>query len=108
MWLWAAAEDAAQGGSDSTPVIVALVSALGGVIASALAAVVALARRDPPAAPVVPSGDPKHGERIAVLEQRAHDNDDRDNLQDIEHRSHVARLDDVERYLDHTDPEWRA
>lgn len=100
MWL-RAAEDVVQSGSDSTPVIVALVSTLGGVIASALAAVVALARRDTTsttASPPVP--DSRYGERVAVLEQRAEDSDTRDNVQD-------QRLNAIERHLDRHDPDWR-
>lgn len=37
---------------------------------------------------------------IGQLDQRANDNDDRDDMQD-------RRLEAIERYNDHRDPEWR-
>lgn len=101
MWLRAAAEEAVQGSSDSQPVIVALISALSAVVVAAFGALVALARRDSTsttASPPVP--DSRYGERVAVLEQRAEDSDQRDALQD-------RRLEALERHLDRRNPDWR-
>lgn len=92
-----AATDA--GGESSQPIIVALISALGGVMVAVVTGLVAIARREsndrrPPDTPTL-------GERAAVLERRAEDNDQRDDLQD-------HRLDTVERYLYRSDPDWRS
>lgn len=97
MWVVHAADVVSS--DPSQPIVVALISALGGVVTAAFAALVSLARReskDPPAA----SGIPSHGERIAVLERRAEDNDERDDIQD-------HRLETIERALDRNHPDWR-
>ena len=49
----------------------------------------------------------KHAERLAVVEHRADDNDDRDDLQDRSLAGLDDRLDALERFHDHRDPGWR-
>ena len=49
----------------------------------------------------------KHAERIAVVEHRADDNDDRDDVQDRSLANLDDRLDALERFHDHRDPGWR-
>lgn len=97
MWLASATANVVAG--DSQPIIVALISALGGVLVAVVGGLVSLARRE--------SRDqggmanvPPHGERIAVLEQRAEESEDRDDMQD-------RRLNGIERYLDRQDGDWR-
>jgi hypothetical protein len=75
----------------SQPIVVALISALGGVIAAAFAALVSLARRE--SRNEQQYGTPPLGERTAVLEQRANDSDEQLDLQD-------RRIDVGERRLD--------
>lgn len=94
MWWTAAAEPSAD---PSQPIVVALISALGGVVAAAFAALVSIARREDRNEP---TATPSLGERTAVLERRALDNDERDDLQD-------HRIESVERFLDRRHPDWR-
>jgi hypothetical protein len=97
VWLVIAAADVAPG--DQSPIIVALISALGGVLVAVIGGLISVARRE--------SADRQHqaappslGERTAVLERRAEDNDERDDMQD-------HRLEYIERALDRNHPDWR-
>lgn len=94
-WVIAAANVAP---SDQQPIIVALISALGGVLVAVIGGLVAVARRESPER--TPPNVPSLGERTAVLERRAQDADEWKDVQ--EHR-----LDAVERYLDRRDSRWR-
>lgn len=49
----------------------------------------------------------RHAERIAVVEHRADDNDDRDDMQDRTLANLDDRVEALERFHDHNDPGWR-
>jgi hypothetical protein len=104
--VWSVVADVA-GTDPSQPIVVALISALGGVIVAAFGALVTLARRDSnrdePAAPNVPP----IGERTAVLERRASDSEERDDMQDRWLKHIDTRVERIERRLNHDDEEWR-
>lgn len=96
---------AAEADSSGNAQLVIAVFALLGVVITALGGVaVALinsrnkATADPPAA-TLPL-ETRAYERIAVVERRMDDNDDRDEVQD-------RRIDQIERVLDLDNPEWR-
>lgn len=60
-----------------------------------------------PPAPAAGGDVTRHAERIAVVEHRADDNDDRDDMQDRTLRALDDRVELLERYHDHRDPNWR-
>lgn len=103
MWQIAAA---AVGGDSSQPIIVALISALGGVLVAVVGGLITVARREMGEG----SGGsrPPLNERVAVLERRANDSDDRDAMQDRRLKTGEERQDDVERFLDRSHPDWRS
>jgi hypothetical protein len=90
---------------DQQPIIVALISALGGVLVAVIGGLITIARREsndrqPPAIPSI-------GERTAVLERRAEDTDEWKDLHDRRQDRGERRLDRIERYLTEDDPNWR-
>lgn len=94
--MWTVAADVA-GGDGSQPIVVALIAALGGVLTTAVGALVSVARREsrePSPAPL-----PSLGERVAVLERRANDTDDALDLQDRRLDREERRMDDGHRRL---------
>lgn len=83
MWIdyltvLSAADPAPQVVTDSSPIIVALISALSGVVVAAIGAVVALARRGSDQA----AAQPSVGERVAVLEDWRHAVREADDIHD--------------------------
>jgi hypothetical protein len=104
--LWLIAVDAPAPDSQ-TAIILGVIGLLTAVLVALATGVFSLlsarANRTEPAPPSpvpVPAGDHVLYERIAVLERRADDSDERDEVQD-------RRLDQVERRLDIDNPEWR-
>lgn len=106
MWLAAAADPSAQDGE--TAIILAVIGALSLVLVAAVSGLFALlsakANRTAPAPPPPtaapnPDGISVIRERIAVLERRADDSDERDDVQD-------RRLNRIEDRLDLDDPRW--
>lgn len=104
MWTWGDVYAAADPVGDQRLII------LGGIIVAAITAgatvlvaiVNARANRTAPSPPA-PDGAADVvavRERMAVVERRADDNDDRDDVQD-------RRLDQIERALDLDNPDWR-
>lgn len=104
MWLAAAADPP----TEVSHALITAVLAFAGVVATVTGGViVALINRNakvqpsPPAPTAHPDeADIKVRERVAILERRADDADDRDEMQD-------RRLDQLERHLDVDNPEWR-
>jgi hypothetical protein len=94
------------GPGDQSPIIVALISALGGVLVAVIGGLISVARRE--------SADRQHqaappslGERTAVLERRAEDSDEWKDLHDRRMNNGERRLERIERHLSDRDPRWR-
>lgn len=102
--MWAVAADVVTS-DPSQPIVVALISALGGVIVAAFGALVTLARRE--SNKDEPRSVPPVGERVAVLEQRANDHDDAENVQDRWLKRLDGRVQRLEGRLNRDDEEWR-
>lgn len=102
MWWIAAATDVP--GSDSQPIIVALISALAGVLAAVIGGLVNMARKEGSGRADAPVADLSFRDHVvgelAVNARRNDDNDERDDVQD-------RRLDQIERHLDMDNPRWR-
>lgn len=103
MWNLLAAD--VPGSESSQPLIIALISALSGIVVAAFGSLVALAKREG-STPASHNTDddranPRGGnERTAVLEQRADDTDDRDEVQDL-------KIEAILRFLDRKFDGWR-
>lgn len=106
--------------TDSSPIIVALISALSGVVVAAIGAVVALARRGSDQTTASPPGpgataDPKLPERVAVLEDWRKTIQPADAIHDkrldkVEHRTEgvAGGLEEIRHALDRHLPGWRS
>lgn len=109
MWLEAATEPANQ--DAQTAIILGVIGLLTAVLVAVATGVFSLlsakanrtAPAPPPPTPAAPTLDAVGHlrERVAVLERRADDSDERDELQD-------RRLDQVEDHLDLDNPRWRG
>lgn len=100
VWIHAAAADVPAGES-TQPLIIALISALAAVVVGAFSALVGLSKRETSYNADDDRANPRGGnERTAVLEQRANDADDRDDIQD-------RKIEAIMRFLDRTWPDWR-
>lgn len=95
MWIHLVAD--APAADQSQPIVVALISALGGVLVAVVGALVSMARRENRGEQG--PGIPTLGERVAVLERRADDNDDRDDVQDRQLERESRRMEDGLRRL---------
>lgn len=108
MWLAAAEESANQ--DAQTAIILGVIGLLTAVLVAVATGVFSLlsakANRTAPAQPPSVNAAPdlevvgNLRERVAVLERRADDADERDEVQD-------RRLDQIERHADLDNPEWR-
>lgn len=99
MWLLAADAPASQ--DSHTAIILGVIALLTGVLVAVVGGIFSLlsARASRSSLPPLLDDVPLH-ERVAVLERRADDADDRDETQD-------RRLDQHERVLDIDNPDWR-
>lgn len=104
MWSWGMEATTTAGPSDT---LIGAIFGLAGTIVVTLGAMYAASRRNrPDQTSPSPLGSAEGydigglRERVAVLERRAEDNDQRDETQD-------RRLDQHERALDIDNPEWR-
>ncbi len=115
--MWAAAAEATAG---PDPTLITAIAGFLGVVVTTIGVVVVQAmksRADRTApSPPAPSTatDTALAERVAVLEyrsredqQRDDDSDLRDDIQDRALNNHGDRLDAIERHLDRHDPGWR-
>ena len=108
MWLGgivAAADTPPAGVSDQIIIIiggivVAAITALGGVLVAVVNSRTNRTTASPPSPTPAPGSDHVLFERTAVLARRADDGDERDELQD-------RRIDQIERVLDLGNPDWR-
>lgn len=115
MWFLAGAAEVPA--SDNTQIILGIFTLLGIVATGIGGVVIALinARNRPPAATPAEPDPGSLRERVGVLEFRAEDNDQRDDVQDRHLDRQDDRLDAVERtadavarFLDRRFPEWRS
>lgn len=103
MWLAGAAQDAAAGTNE---LVIAITGLLVAVVTAASGVIVALINSKKSATAPSPPGSDDHEdwifarERIAVLDQRADDKDQQDEIQD-------RRLDQIERHLNLDRDDWR-
>lgn len=101
--MWLAVADSPAGQDAQTAIVLGVIGLLTAVLVAVATGVfsvlTARANRTTPA-PVSPMGDHTLFERVAVLERRADDSDERDEVQD-------RRLDQLERAADLDNPDWR-
>lgn len=106
MWLAAAAEVPS---SDNTQIVLGIFTLLGVAATGVTGIVIALINaRNKPSPPPAESDGSSLPERVAVLEFRAEDSDDRDAVQDRRHDVAEQTGEAVTRFLDRRFPEWRT
>lgn len=104
--MWAA--EVATGGGPNEALIYAVGSFLGIVVTTVGVIVVqAIKSRADRTAPAPPPADAQMTERIAVLEFRAQDSDERFDVADRALDGVEGRVDRLERFHDQHDPGWR-
>lgn len=106
--MWAA--EVATAGSGPNEALIYAVGSFLGIVVTTIGVIVvqALKSRTDRTAPAPPAADATMAERVAVLEFRARDSDERFDVADRAIDGLEDRVERLERFHDHNDPGWRA